>query len=230
MKRKTYIFLLLTLVLTGCNAPSDSTVFTEPVTETETVSELQTEATTDFQTEEISESYTETETIPDTQAETDVPTALTDASKTAYTYIRDELIPLYGLSDLQPFASICWDYNAPEVGALAPPAETQGIISAVTADVTGDDSPELLTIRADGLDYVLEWYSMDGETVNLLGSYSVSGGGATAFVTPIISLKNGRVIVYTDFLILPGCSRYGNETIVLGIEEGAVSELCSDTR
>ncbi len=229
MKRIIVIPLLLALVLTGCSVPADSTVSTEPVTEIETASELQTEPKSETQTEEVTESLTETEaeTIPDTEMETDVPAALTDVQKTAYTYIRDELIPLYGISDLQSYPSICWDYSAPEVGALAPPAETQGIISAVTADMTGDAIPELLTVRSDGLDYVLEWYSIDGETVTLLDDYSISGGGATAFVTPKISLKNGRVIVYTEYLILPGCSRYGNETIVLGIEEGAVSELCS---
>lgn len=192
------------------------------MTEIETAAELQTKPKSETQTEEVTESLmeTEAETIPDTEMETDV-------QKTAYTYIRDELIPLYGISDLQSYPSICWDYNAPEVGALAPPAETQGLISAVTADMTGDANPELLTVRSDGLDYVLEWYSIDGETVTLIDHYSVSGGGATAFVTPKISLKNGRVIVYTEYLILPGCNRYGNETIVLGIEEGAVSELCS---
>ena len=234
MKYRRYVPLLLALLLTGCGTQAGTASSAEPVTEslteTETATDTQTEPPTetaaDTQTEPPTETAPATEAPSETAAET-VPSELTDVQKTAYTYIRDELIPQYGLSDLAPYKSVCWISNSPDFGALTPPTETQGLISAVTADLTGDDTPELLTFRTEGIGYVLEWYSLEGGSVSLLCSYSVPGGGTDAWVTPRILLKNDRVVVYYAYLILPGCSRYGNETTVLGLEDGEVRELCT---
>lgn len=141
--------------------------------------------------------------------------------------IQEELIPLYGLSDLKVYPSINWDYNDSDVGSLVPPTDTQGILSAFERDLTGDGIPELMTVRSQDMDYILEWYSTQNDTLKLLDSYTIAGGGTDSYVKPQISVKNDRILVYTEWLGLPGASHYGNETVVLGFQDGKINELCS---
>ena len=159
------------------------------------------------------------------EAPTAAPTEAADPQDIAYRFIRDELIPQEGLSDLQPYLAIDWEMASPTCGELVPPQSTQGIISAAVEDFSGDGVPELLTVVSRGYRIDLDFYTIADDTCLMIGSYSIESSQSVD-ITPEISIKNGKVIVEYSSLALPGCSSYGNAFIALSTTDGGINTLC----
>ena len=71
----------------------------------------------------------------------------------------------------------------------------------------------------------LDFYRITDDTCLMIGGYSIEGGRSVDNV-PKISFKNGKVIVENEYMILPGCSHYGNSVTVLSTTDGCVETLC----
>ncbi|MCR4643944.1 MAG: hypothetical protein K5695_00855 [Oscillospiraceae bacterium] len=109
----------------------------------------------------------------------------------AYRFVRSDLIPAYGLSDCYATFDLANHQDkgiAPEI-----PHDAQGIISALVTDLTGDDQPELLTVRAERTILVIDWYRIGNDTCTLAASRELNT------LLPYLYLQDGRLLLLSDY-------------------------------
>ncbi len=226
MKRKLLFPLLLALTLTGCGIlgetpvsapePSDTAAetaadTTEAVSETET--ELESLTNPDLPTEEFSaEDTADAETEPTTEQIGQFAPAM-DYEKEAYRFVREELVPVYGLSDTAFFETVDWEQGI----AVEPPESTQGIISALIYDLTGDGTPELVVFRSHGYTFIMEGYKVSGDSFDEIGSVEIASYDESLDITPSVTVQGDRILVRQTFAVLPGMSHYGTSFAAYGV-------------
>ena len=103
----------------------------------------------------------------------------TDYQKQYYTFIENELIPKYGLAN---------------VDTDIPISKSNGIVSTVIDDFSNTGSMDLLVIRlensAESIETICEWYTLKGDTVVPVDEITVkSGNGITSNID--ISFNQG---------------------------------------
>ena len=234
MKRNIIYPLLLALTLTGCGSavqspasvpePSETAAETTAAPAAETAAE-----TTAHETEPETTEPTPPVTVPEETEETTEPLGqfapATDVEKAAYRFIREELVPVYGLSDTAFYETVNWDEGV----AAEPPESTQGIISALIYDITGDSTPELLVFRSHGLTFLMEGYTPNGDSFDEIGSAVIVESDETLDSIPSVTVAGDRILVRETFAALPGLSRYGTHFSVYGVTGGSLQKLTEVT-
>ncbi|MBP0973025.1 MAG: hypothetical protein J5851_03870 [Oscillospiraceae bacterium] len=109
----------------------------------------------------------------------------------AYRFLRTDLIPAYGLSD----SYATYDLAHHQEKGISPefPHNAQGIISALVTDLTGDDKPELLTVRAERTSLIIDWYRIGNDTCTLAASRELNT------LLPYLYLQDGRLLLLSDY-------------------------------
>ncbi|MBQ6942697.1 MAG: SH3 domain-containing protein [Ruminococcus sp.] len=145
-----------------------------------------------------------------------------DYEKIYYSYIENELIPQYGLSDLAGFEAVNWN-NSPAVNEI--PTSTQGIIGANIYDYDGDSYVECLVIRQSQSDYIIDCYDYN---LNLLDSYtacSFTPGRPGNYITLKISMLNDCIVIENSSMSVPSLSNYGTNVAILSLSDGKFDEI-----
>ena len=142
--------------------------------------------------------------------------------KAAYAFVRDVLIPQYGLSDQAAYPDVDWDKTN---AAQMPPKSTQGIVSAVTEQFGGSDL--LVTVRAEDWSLLLDFYEPDGDSFRQTDSYTVYTYDRTWVPTPHIRRQGDLIVCSYEWMYVPGCSHYGNSYVFLRIKDGKAEPVCT---
>lgn len=177
--------------------------------------EAATEETTEAATEPTTEE-TPAETEPEATAETEA-AAENDSTTPFYRMIVTELVPQYGLSDLDGFDEDGAADNTFLVKAI--PEKTQGVISAQIQDFDANESLECIVLRAEADQYILDHYNAD---CTLVDSYVVHSfiPDKTHIATDLhISVVDSKIVIHKYQITMPGYSTYGTETVILQLSE-----------
>ena len=196
---KRFLIVIFAAFLTGCSAESAQPTTTLVQTTVQTAKDTTTAAQ--------SETTTEIPVIPT------VPPA-DDPESLAKQFILDVLIPNYGVSENVTFKQVDLDGTGE---ALPPPKASDGLISAVIRDFTGDNVPELLTVREQEWSYIIDAYFMLDDGYALGGTYTICAGNDTTLFFPKVSIKDDHILVRQSWIGVPGYSRYGNGLTILGV-------------
>ena len=174
MKRNIIYPLLLALTLTGCQSPAS---VPEP---SETAAETTAESTS--------------ETAAETTAE-----AAPVSNEAAYAFIRDMLIPQYGLSKpwtvIQPITYQETGFTCEDL-----PAEAQGIISAVVQDFDGDGDPEIVILMQKYHSFILQLYCPFDGTYALCEVYEFLTYWDNTSYNPKLWIQDDLLILTNDSL------------------------------
>lgn len=178
-------------------------------------------------TESVTEITETTETVTEaaaetTEAVTETTEAVTEAASTEsalplkdryYELIRNELIPAYGLSDMDGFDK----YGSQNETYLEQPIpkSTQGIISAQISDFNADGIEECILLRAEEGAYILELYNSDCIRKDSFEIWNFPPGECMITNTFTVSVIDHRIVISQQWYGLPGFSRYGTETVIL---------------
>ena len=123
-----------------------------------------------------------------------------NAEEAAYAYIRDTLVPRYGLSGSALFDMFRYTESGDRCYSPEIPAEAQGIISALVRDLDGNGTRELVTIRLEGYAFILDSYAIGADTCTLLNSYPLLTYDEHTFVQPNIRVElQGDLIVFVNY-------------------------------
>ena len=204
---KRFLTILLAVFLTGCSTASpapDPTEVPVPMTSA-SVTEI-TDGSQPVPT-------TELPVIPT------VPPA-DDPESMAKRFLCDVLVPNYGISQDVTFEQVS-EGGLGEV--LPPPSAAEGIISAVVRDFTGDDTPELVTVREKDWSYILDSYTLLDDGYALSGTYTICTGDDMTLHFPKVSIRDGHILVRQNWFAVPGYSRYGNGLTILGVSQHGFS-------
>ncbi len=151
--------------------------------------------------------------------------AATSQNDGFYDMIQNELIPVYGLSDLSGFdrfGQIDRTFYEKTV-----PKSAQGIIGAKIYDFDQDGTKECIVTRAEESSYYLELYNADKV---LLDTYTLweFEPDPNASYTPakyfIVSIIDHRIVIEYDWIRMPGFSAYGTHAEILAVSEDGFTE------
>lgn len=172
--------LFLALLLTGCSMQTDTSA---PESPTETLA--------DPAVDSLAESPAETEStaLPPVDHPEDA----------AYTFIRDTLIPHYGLSKpwtvIQPITYKGTGFTCKDL-----PAEAHGIISAVVQDFDGNGDPEIVTLMLKHHSFILELYCPFDGTYALCGVYAFLTYWDNVSYNPKLWVQDDLLLMTNDSL------------------------------
>ncbi|MCR4644953.1 MAG: hypothetical protein K5695_06035 [Oscillospiraceae bacterium] len=136
----------------------------------------------------------------------------------AMRYLREELIPEYGMSDLSAFRAIG------DGAVLPPPDAAQGILSAVAYDFTADGKPDLLTVRQENFACILDLYTPAGKTYEPYASYICCTGDSTHAPWVHVYTQDDRIIIRSEITGISTDFAWYDTLTVLHAENGSFTE------
>ena len=92
-----------------------------------------------------------------------------DPESLAKRFISEVLVLNYGVSESVTFEQVDLDGSG---NALPPPKVSEGLISAVIRDFTGDGTPELVTVREQDWSYIIDTYTLLDDGYALGGTHT----------------------------------------------------------
>ena len=144
-----------------------------------------------------------------------------DYEEIYYSYIENELIPQYGLSDLAGFEAVNWNVS-PVVNEI--PSCTQGIIGAKIYDYNEDGYKECLIIRQEKTDYIVECYDHNLELLDTHIACSFRPGNPGYNVLLNVSMLENYILIESSSSSFPNLSRSGTNITLLRLFDGKLNE------
>lgn len=200
---KRFLTVLLAMVFTGCGSIPPPPEPTDPSTQ-------ETAAT-------VADIVTEPQPITTTE-KPEIPTVppADDPESLAKRFISEVLVPNYGVSESVTFEQVDLDGSG---NALPPPKASEGLISAVIRDFTGDGTPELVTVREQDWSYIIDTYTLLDDGYALGGTHTICTGYDASLYFPEVAIKDDHILVRQSWVGVPGYSRYGNGLTILGVTD-----------